>query len=54
MKEDRQEYTGYLPICPIAPEHPEMLIGIPAEYEAKGSKVQGIVSEYALDTQTWD
>ncbi|MCR5122610.1 MAG: hypothetical protein K6B74_09355 [Ruminococcus sp.] len=54
MKEDRNEYLGYLPVCPITPEHPEMLIGIPAEYEAKVAKARENASEYALNTETWD
>ena len=54
MKEERQEYIGYLPICPITPEHPEMLIGIPAECEAKSPAVSDYACEYAMNTETWD
>ena len=52
MKEDRMEYIGYLPICPITPEHPDMLISIPVSCEAKEYDLY--VSGYSANTETWD
>ena len=54
MKEDRKEFVGYLPICPITPEHPDMLIGIPFGHEAEKPSVPAGLSDFAPDTETWD
>lgn len=53
MKEDRKEFVGYLPICPIKPEHPDMLIELPLKVETREMNTD-YVSEFAMNTETWD
>ena len=45
---------GFIPICPITPEHPDMLIGSLVSQAAKELVTVDKESEYARNTYTWD
>ena len=48
------ERNDFIPMCPITPQHPEMLIGTPEVQYAKDHVTVDKESEYARNTCTWD
>ncbi len=49
---EKREYTGFVPLCPITPSHPDMLIG--SAETVKDDVTADKENEFAGNTYTHD